>query len=204
MKKIFISAKSRVKLEGESFLEVSKVLPERIAVLYSIQCESLAKEIRKVLEKEHKITKFSQVLGCTKVILSRETQAILLVGSGRFHALSIALNSNLPIYIYELGKLVQPDKREVALFKQRKRAAYLKFLSSNEIGVFVSAKPGQQNLSDALTLKKRIKDKQLYFFLGDFLSSAEFENFGLDSWINTACPRLDMESSSIINISDIP
>ncbi len=204
MKTIFIPAKSRDKLDKESFLEVSKTLPDRIAILYSIQYEFLAKEIRKILEKMRKITKFSQVLGCTRIIFSKETKAVLLIGSGRFHAISLATISNLPIYIYEQGKLSQLKESEINLYRQRKRAAYLKFLNSNKIGVLASTKPGQQNLAKALALKRKVKDKQLYFFLGDFLSPVEFENFGLDSWINTTCPRLDMESSSIINISDLP
>ena len=207
MKKIFIPAKSRDKLDKKSFSEISRTLPKNIAILYSIQYEPLAREIRGILRKRHKITKFSQVLGCSKIFFEKSTQAILLIGSGRFHALSFVTSSNLPIYIYGQGKLIQLKESEINLSKQRKRAAYLKFLNFNKIGVLVSTKPGQQNLVKALKLKEKIKhtkQKQLYFFLGDVLSTQEFENFGLGSWINTACPRLDMESSSIINISDLP
>lgn len=201
MKTIFIPAISKEKLDKSCFLESS--LPKNIAIIYSIQYEQVAKEIRKILEKKHKITKFFQVLGCTKVIFSKQTQGILLIGSGKFHALSIAQNRALPIYIYEHGEIMQLKESEINSSKQRKKAAYLKFLNSNKIGILVSTKPGQQNLTRALSLKKKIKNKQLYFFLGDFLSSQEFENFGLDCWVNTACPRLDMDSNAIINMKDI-
>ena len=126
-----------------------------------------------------------------------------MIGSGRFHALSLATSSNLPIYMYEQSKLTKLSEKEILSFNQRKKTAYIKFLSSDKIGVLVSTKPGQQNLIKALELKKRLKQKNLYFFLGDFLSAAEFENFGLNSWINTACPRLDMDSTAIINISNL-
>jgi diphthamide biosynthesis enzyme Dph1/Dph2-like protein len=203
MKVLFIPAKSKEKLNETSLLENSKLLPKNISILYSIQYESLAKEIKSLLQQEHTITHFSQVLGCSRVISSKATKAILLIGSGRFHALAVASSSNLPIYIYESGKIEKILEKEIVSFNQHKKTAQIKFFSSNKIGVLVSTKPGQQNLTKALKLKKTIKQKQLYFFLGDFLSPQEFENFGLNSWINTACPRLDMDSTSIINVEDL-
>jgi 2-(3-amino-3-carboxypropyl)histidine synthase len=184
-------------------MENSKNLPKNIALVYSVQYENLAREIKSILEKNHTIVNFSQVLGCSKVNFKKKPEALLLIGSGKFHATALASNMNLPIYMYEAGKLSKISEKEVYSFNQRKKAAYVKFLSSSKIGVLVSTKPGQQNLSRALKLKKEIKQKHLYFFLGDFLSPAEFENFGLDSWVNTACPRLDMDSTAIINISDL-
>jgi len=35
------------------------------------------------------------------------------------------------------------------------------------------------------------------------LNPNEFENFDIDSWVNTACPRLDIESNKVINISKL-
>ena len=203
MKTIFIPSKSKERLEKTSFFENSKVLPKSIALVYSIQYEQIAKEIKSILEKNHDITKFSQVLGCSKLSFSEQTQAVLLIGSGIFHAVSIASSSNLPIYMYEQSKLKKLSEKEIISFSKRKKTAYIKFLSSDKIGVLISTKPGQQNLAKALELKKRTKQKQIYLFLGDFLSPAEFENFGLDSWVNTACPRLDMDSTAILNIADL-
>jgi 2-(3-amino-3-carboxypropyl)histidine synthase len=204
MKTLFISCKSRERLNKSSFLSNSKTLPKNIAVLYSIQYESIAGEIRDFLKKTHTITKFSQVLGCSRVSFSKETKAILLVGSGKFHALSLALNSNLPIYIYEGGKLNKLQEKDIESFKKRKKAVYIKFLSSDKIGIFVSTKPGQQNLRQALRLKNKLQGKKSYILIGNNLNPLEFENFpDIQSWINTACPRLDMDSSSIINIGDL-
>jgi len=203
MKTRFIPANSKEKLNKNYFLESSKSLPKKIALVYSIQYEPIAKEVKFILEKTHEVVKFSQVLGCSKVSFPKQTQAVLLIGSGKFHAISLATSSSLPIYMYEQSKLTKLSEKEILSFNQRKKTAYIKFLSSDKIGVLVSTKPGQQNLIKALELKKRLKQKKLYFFLGDFLSAGEFENFGLNSWINTACPRLDMDSTSIINISNL-
>lgn len=203
MRTIFISAKSRKRLNKFSFLKDLNILPRNIAIVYSIQYEDIAKEIMAFLKKNRIITQFSQVLGCSRIISSKETKAILLIGSGKFHALAIASSSTLPIYICNGERIEKISEKEIVSFNQHKKTAQIKFLSSNKIGVLVSTKPGQQNLAKALKLKDTIKQKKIYFFLGDFLSPGEFENFGLNSWINTACPRLDMDSTSIINVEDL-
>ena len=51
-------------------------------------------------------------------------------------------------------------------------------------------------------IKKKLK-KQSYLFICNNINTYEFENFGLDSWVNTACPRMDMEDNKIINIDKL-
>ncbi|MCK4553158.1 diphthamide synthesis protein [Candidatus Pacearchaeota archaeon] len=48
-----------------------------------------------------------------------------------------------------------------------------------------------------------MKNKKSYLFISNNINTSEFENFGLDSWVNTACPRLDMEDNRIVNISKL-
>lgn len=67
----------------------------------------------------------------------------------------------------------------------------------------ISVKPGQNKLKSALELKNKIKDKKFYFFLGNEINSKEFENFGLKSWVNSACPRMNFDNSPMININSI-
>lgn len=203
MKSMFIPSKSKYKFNEDSFLKISTSLPNKIAIVYSIQYESLALEIKRILKNSHKITSFFQVLGCSKIKFSKETQGIFLIGSGKFHALSLASDSNLPIYLYENEKIIKISETEIEKFNKLKKGAYLKFLNSKNVGMLISLKSGQQNFSRAFKLKEKLKDKKVYFFIGDFLSPQELENFEIDSWINTACPRLDMENSAIINISNL-
>jgi len=203
MKTIFIPAKSRETFDKNILSECSKVLLKNLAILYSVQYENIVKEIKFSLEKDHKITSFCQVLGCSKITFPKQTEAVLLIGSGKFHAISLASTSGLPFYVYEKGKMAKISEKEIESFNQRKKVAYTKFLASQKVGVLISTKPGQQNLTKALDLRKKINKKEIYFFLGDFLSIQEFENFGLNSWINTACKRLDMDSSAIINTEDL-
>ena len=116
-----------------------------------------------------------QVLGCSKPNF-KKTQAILLIGSGRFHAISLATETNLPIYILERYKLTKISEEEINNLKSRKKAAYLNCLQSDKVGLLVSTKPGQENLKDALSMKKKLKNKSPYLFIGNNFVSSEFEN----------------------------
>jgi diphthamide biosynthesis enzyme Dph1/Dph2-like protein len=195
MKTLFIPAKVKVNLNKEKLKSLSKKLPENIAIAYSIQFKDLATEIKSVIS--NKITQITQVLGCSKPNFSKKTQAILLIGSGRFHALSLASETNLPIYILERDKLSEISQKEIESFQKKKKASYLKFLHADSLGILISTKPGQENLKNSLALKNKIKDKKSYFFMSNSINPSEFENFSIDSWVNTACPRLDMDSSPI-------
>lgn len=203
MKTLFIPAKIKYSLDNKEIKKIQSLeLSKKIAIAYSIQYKDMALNIRKALSKTHKITKIVQVLGCSKPRLPKETQAILLLSDGRFHAISLALETGLPIYILEHNKLTKISKQEIKHLKNRQKASYLKFLNADKIGILISIKPGQENLKKALVLKKTLKDKKSYLFIGDTINPNEFENFPINVWINTACPRLDMDIN-LLNISEI-
>lgn len=203
MKTLFIPAKSKFEVSKSKILEISKVFPRKIAVVYSVQYEIQAKEIKKLLEKTHRIDYFQQILGCSKPQF-KNVDAILLIGDGKFHAISLAFESNLPVYIYNRNELEKISSKEIELAEKKQKGAYVNFLHANKIGVLISAKQGQQNLVKALELKKNLKNKSVYLFVDNNINISEFENFPeIKSWVNTACPRLDMNSNKIINSSQI-
>lgn len=202
MKKLFIPVRSKAKVNSKKILKLSEKLPKNIALAYSIQYQDIAFEIKKIL-KHKNITGFTQVLGCSAPVFNSRTNAILLIGSGKFHGISLALNTKLPVYVLNSNTLEIISKQDIEKIQKKQRASYLKYLTSNKIGILVSIKPGQNRLQRALNFKKNLKDKKAYLFLSNNINSLEFENFKIDSWVNTACPRLDFDSSSIINISSI-
>lgn len=201
MKNLFIPAKSKSIINKDKIREVSKKLKKNIAIAYSIQYKEIAEEIKKILGASKNITSFTQVLGCSSPRFPKTTEAILLIGSGKFHALGLSVETNLPIYILNKNKLEEISESESQRFKQKKKASYLKFLNADKIGILVSSKPGQNRFSQAINIKRKIK-KKAYLFLSNNINPQEFENFQLKTWVNTACPRLDMDSS-IINLKDI-
>ena len=200
MKTLFIPAKKISKIDKPKILSITKKLPINIAVAYSIQYKEQAKEIKSLLSKSHKINSFTQVLGCSKPNFPKNTQAVLLIGNSRFHAISLAFESKLPVYVLEDNQLTKISKKQIESLEKKQKTAYLKFLHSDKVGILVSTKPEQQNLKKAIDIKEKLK-KQSYLFICNNINTSEFENFGLNSYINTACPRMDMNSKEIINAS---
>ena len=200
MKKIFIPLIEDFEIKKETLERINKELPEKIAILYIIQYEKVAKELIKQL-KGKKITKFSQTLGCANPKIPKDTSAILLIGESEFHSNSLAYESKKEVYVLEKNILKKVEKSEIEKLEKKEKIAYLNFLNNDEIGVLITTKPGQARLSRALELKNQIKNKKIYFFLANEVQTKEFENFGLKSWINTACPRIDLEDNRIINMN---
>ncbi|MDO8623393.1 MAG: diphthamide synthesis protein [archaeon] len=202
METLFIEAKKKVKLAD---LEIdTSQLPKNIAIAYSVQYMDLAFELKKKLSKKHNITDFIQVLGCSRPKI-KKTQAILLISSGKFHAINLAIELNLHIYLLEGNNITKVSEEEINHLKSQKKASYINFLNSKNIGILVSTKPGQENLKKALEIKKKLKvkykDKKSYILIANNINTQEFENFNINSWINTACSRL--EDNKIINSKDI-
>jgi len=201
MKTIFIPAKIKSEINEQKISKLN--LPKNIAIAYSIQYQETASEIKKIISKKYKITSFLQVLGCSKPKLSKDTEAILLISSGKFHGISLAYEINLPVYILESEKLRKISEEEIDSFKKIKTVSYLKFLNADKVGILISTKPGQENLQKSVLFRNNLKNKDIYFFVSNEINTKEFENFPeIKSWINTACPRLDFDSS-VINLSDL-
>jgi len=214
MKVLFIEAVKKKNLNFEQLSQLEKLPGKSISLFYSIQYKKQAEQVKNFLEKnKRKILIFKQVLGCS--ILSsniKNSDSILLIGSGRFHALSIASHlapvidkEDKEIYIFEQGKLEKISKEEIAKMRNRKKAALSKFYSADEIGIIVSTKLRQQKMNEAFQLKKKLekKGKKAFIFLADNINTNELENFSCRAWVNTACPGLIFDNANIINIDDI-
>lgn len=204
MKTYFISAISKMEMDYCKINELiqRKISEKKIALCYSNQFIELAKKLEKKIGKE--IIFKTQVLGCSIPKFPKEVEAILIIGQGKFHSVSLAYESKLPTYILENESIAKIKEEDILKLEKKERGMYLKFLNSDKIGILVSTKPGQQQLKKAIEFKKNLKDKKSYLFISNDLDISEFENFGINCWINTACPRMDLTQSSIINLDKIP
>jgi len=196
MKIMFIEAKRKLDINTDKIN--LNILPKKVFLAYSIQYKELAEKIKKRLGK--KVAEFRQVLGCSEI---KSSHPILLVGSGKFHAINLALQDNI-VYILEGNKVNKLDKQEIEKIKARRKAALSKFLSADKIGILVSVKPGQENLKKALNLKKKLKKKgkETAIFLADNIDLAELENYNIESWLNTSCPALSLDAR-VINMHEL-
>jgi len=200
MKTLFIPAKVSMEINEKKISSLKP--PQNLAIAYSIQYKETASKIKEILSKSHDITSFVQVLGCSAPKFPKQTEAVLLISSGKFHGVSLAVETNLPIYIWEGNELIKISEGEIESLRKRRKAAYLNFLNSEKIGILISTKPGQENLKKAISLKSAAKSKKSYLFIANDINIREFENFGINSWVNTACPRMDFDSS-IINLGSL-
>jgi len=209
MKGIFIEAKytGDIKPVIEKSL---KLLPKKIGIVTTAQHKHKLKEIKKILEKNKiKVEIGGQILGCDVSAakkIKNKVDAFLYIGSGEFHPLGAALETNKKVIIANplSNQVSEIKKQDVEKYKKKQKGALIKFLSSETVGILVSLKPGQQNLKKALDLKKNLKTKKAYIFIADTIDLNQLENFPfIECWINTACPRLVDKTASIINYNEV-
>ena len=196
-------------------------LPKAIGLATTVQFIDFAGEIRQFLESNGK-TVFAdkikqrydgQLLGCDvggAEKIKDKAEAFLYIGTGIFHPLGIALNIGKDVFCYDPINAVfsKIDRGIVEKYNKKRKAAYLKFLEADEIGILVSLKPGQNNYRKAIELKNRLRGKNCYIFAFDTLEFSHVENFlFIQCWVNTACSRIlddyDKFPKPLVDLSDI-
>lgn len=164
MKTLFIEAIKNITLDKEKLREMERMLPDTIYISYSIQFKKLAEQIRKEIEnhKKKKILGFSQVLGCSDI--KTQAKAVLLIGEARFHALNLASISEKEVFIFDNHSTSRISKEEIEAMKKADKGKYLKFLSSERVGIIISTKPGQNKRETGINIKKNLEKQGKKFF----------------------------------------
>lgn len=214
MKTLFIPAKYKGIANIKP--DVIERLPGKVGLVSSVQFLDSLKEIKKELEKNNKKAIIGgQILGCNISAaknIEKKVDAFLYIGDGAFHPIGVALETKKDVFTYDPADNVfgKVSNDETSRYKNRQKGAFLKYLSSQNIGIIVSTKPGQEKLSAALKLKEKLekKGKNIFIFLADDVDLNELEDFPfIECWLNTACPRLrdDFEKTTktIINLEEI-
>lgn len=210
MKQLFIEAKYRGKIKVKN---VDK-LPKNIGLATTVQFLDQLYDVKKQLKGKKaflgkgKQKYKAQILGCdvsSAEKIKNSVDAFLYIGTGQFHPIALGLLGK-DVYVLNPfdGKISKLDKKKIENYKKRKKGAMIKFLSGKNIGVLISTKLGQKYpLKQLEFLEKRYKDKKFYFFITDNIDFNQLKNFPfIDSWINTACPRLE-EDFSLVNILEL-
>ncbi|HLD06123.1 MAG TPA: diphthamide synthesis protein [Candidatus Nanoarchaeia archaeon] len=195
-------------------------LPARLGIITTVQHAHKIDEVIGFLRKHGKqpiIHKGKQVhagqlLGCdvsNATAIAKDVDAFLYIGSGQFHPVGLALEDHKDLFCYDpLSKeFTKMDKKEIDKIRQRKKGAYLKFLSATEIGVLVTLKSGQYNLPKAMQLRDRYPEKSFYLLLSDTLNWMQLNNFTfIECFVNTACPRIAEDfytERPVVNYSEV-
>jgi len=185
-------------------------------LITTIQFVNQLKEVKSALEKAGKkvvINKAKQpfagqVLGCESSSANiPNVDAILYMGTGKFHPINAALETNKPVFTLNPmnGTITKLNQDEIKRIEIKKRSALLKYHSAKNIGILVSTKPGQEDLKSALKLKEKLKKekKTAFILIANNINFQSLEDFPfIKAWVNTACPRI-IEDFCCLNISEL-
>ena len=156
-----------------------------------------------------------QLLGCDSATdslnLDKEVDAFLYVGDGKFHPQALAYGQNKEVICDDpIGKQFSIiEREEIERNLKRAKGALIKFLSSDNIGVVITIKPGQEFFMASLMLEKKYPNKKFYYFIDNNISFNQLENFHfIDVWVNTACPRIGLDDQDafrkgVVNLKDV-
>lgn len=246
MDHLFIEANysKDVKLNDEALALCKKF--KSIALFSSVQFlkqlpivkkQLLSLGIKVVSSKASRASAENQILGCntyySNLNLPRKPrpEAFLYIGDGMFHALALVLaqrDENDFRQVIKFDPIEQKasllDKEMCMAIFKKNRASLMKFLSAENIGVFITVKPGQQQLKKGRELmtkyagingnqrgkqgRSEYPSKRFYFFVGNSMNFNQLEDFNfIDVWVNTACPRIGLDDVvktdlPIVNIED--
>jgi len=216
MKKRFIETK----YEGELDLQEDLIakLPDKIVLASSVQYLEQLNQLKAYLESKGKtIIMFQsehgkhqgQSLGCDihKFKIDQDFDAFLYLGDGMFHPTALSYDNEKPVFIFNpLSKEVKELNLEYwEKVKKRKKALQAKLISSDNIGILVTRKPGQNQSKVAEELRGKLekKKKKVFVFLADNINTPGLQDFNfVDVWINTACPRI-VEDFACLNWYDL-
>jgi len=208
MELLFVHAKSNINV---NFDNVN--LDGKIGIVTTIQ---YADSIKRLCKGNYIFC--GQILGCNFNNAFKKNKIIdkyLYVGTGRFHAIGLALKTEKDVYILNpiSNEFYKLNKREIENYKIKKKSALLKFFGSEKIGLLVTLKLGQYTPRKYAELKEKINNtesikilypgKKFYIFVFNTLRKEELANFkDIECWINMACPRI-ADDYDIANFEDI-
>ena len=206
----------QVKQAVENFAKNNPKI-KTIGIVASLQYLGLLSLIKEELEKNKiqaitnkgKLTEHeAQVLGCdinAAKNIEERVQAFLLASNGRFHALQLANATSKPVFLLSGYEITELNREEIENMKRKRLGAVKNFLASKETGIIISTKPGQNKIKEAVKIKGMFEKqgKKAFLFIADTININELENFTCQSWINTACPALILDSSKIVNWNEV-
>ena len=143
-----------------------------------------------------------QVLGCdfsNAQNVSKKVEVYIFVGGGRFHAIGLALATGKPVVIadpYEQTAYPVQDQARRVIMQRWANISEAK--EAKNFGVLISLKSGQMNLKGALSIKDKLEKRGLtvtLLALREVTPSALMQFLGIDTFVNTACPRISLDDA---------
>ncbi len=213
MKKIFIPCFSNTDPLPPLSENLAAIKYDRVGVVSTTQHLNQLEKIKAFLEENRKTVFIGgQILGCSQknaLSIEKKVDCFLYVGSGMFHPIGLAVNTQKPVFILNpysktLSQLAEEEKQRWA---RKRKGSISRALTAETFGILVSTKVGQFNMNSALKAKKKIErlGRKAIIFAGSELNPSNVLGFKVDAWVNTACPRIadDFFEKPVINFEEI-
>lgn len=196
---------------------VEKALPllekwNKIGLTTTVQHVQTLDEVREVLTRAGKTVIIGdttrlgypgQVIGCdysNAISITKDVQAFVFVGGGRFHALGVALSTSKPTVVadpYEDTAFCVHKEAE-KVFKQR-WASIEEAKKAKNFAILVGTKPGQKRLKEALEMKDKLEASGRTTCLlaaREITPEVLMEFPSVEAFVNTACPRISLDDAA--------
>ncbi|MFH0897742.1 MAG: diphthamide biosynthesis enzyme Dph2, partial [Candidatus Bathyarchaeota archaeon] len=180
---------------------------KRIGLVATAQFIDSLKDVKILLEKEGKIVKIGkgnlspgQILGCefsSAKEIEKDVDAFLYIGTGHFHPLGLAIQTEKPVYFLNIEKGELEDLRKIKeMFLKQSYATIALAKDAKTFGILISVKPGQMKLELAKKIKKNLENrgKKAYLLAFNEIKPEKLMGLDIECYINTACPRIAIEN----------
>ena len=209
---IYMEAKAKISVKEA----VKKAIPllepwSNIGLVTTVQHVHKLKEAKNLLLKAEKtvaigdagLVKYpGQVIGCdfsNAKSVSKETEAFLFVGGGRFHAIGVALATAKPTIIADpYEKRAYPIHDEAKRILKQRWASISEAKGAENFGVLIGLKSGQKRIKEAMKIKEKLQKngrKATLLALREVTSNALMQFPNIDAFVNTACPRVSLDDT---------
>jgi len=195
---IYVPLRSNVDVEPILETAVEKLEEGELGLVTTAQHMNKIDEMRSFLEErgfevqtqrgDERLTHEGQVLGCNYASAKVPADQVLYVGGGGFHPSGLAMdNPEKRVLIADPVNNVVKDASAEKFIKQR-YAAIHQAMDAETWGVIAGTKIGQRRHGIAEEIVE--ENENAYLITLDEITPDHLRNFGLDAYVNTACPRI--------------
>ncbi len=152
-------------------------------------------------------TEVGQVLGCDAGAahnIAEKVDAFVFLGSGHFHPSQVS-ETGKKVYVvdpYEKHIWVEPAN-SLDDEMQAEYARVIKHKDKKKWGIVTSSKKGQNYMRAVQIAKEKLEKhgKEVHVFVEDRIFEADYKGFGIDIYVNCACPRMTKDWQDLAYVS---
>ncbi|WP_414837807.1 diphthamide biosynthesis enzyme Dph2 [Candidatus Nanosalina sp. VS9-1] len=190
---------------------------EKVGLVGVTQYMDRAEEAREFLEDKGfevvegktglRTTEPGQVLGCDAGAahnIAHKVDAFVFLGSGHFHPSQVS-ETGKDIYVvdpYEEHIWVEPAN-SLDDETRAEHARVIKHKDKKKWGIVTSSKKGQNYMQAVQIAKEKLEKhgKDVYVFVEDRIFEPDYKGFGIDIYVNCACPRMTKDWQDMAFVS---